>query len=141
MVFSVKTIGSKLYPSKKYVFTNDFYGNVTEMFILNENQDTIGKETYKIMQYDDEKQWLEKWGFVNDTHKNLLPKGFRTLKVICIDLDILFFFCIGLLTCGTLSAQISGMVRDQSGQPLPFAAVYWANSTNGTICNEKENIS
>ncbi len=48
-----------------------------------------------------------------------------------------FFFCIGLLTCGTLSAQISGMVRDQSGQTLPFAAVYWANSTNGTICNEK----
>lgn len=73
-------VDQNFYPSRKYVFTNDFYGNVTEMFILNENQDTIGKETYKIMQYDDEKQWLEKWGFVNDTPKTYYQRVFEPLK-------------------------------------------------------------
>ena len=32
-------------------------------------------------------------------------------------------------------AQISGTVRDENGEPLPFASVYVRNSTNGTVAN------
>lgn len=34
-----------------------------------------------------------------------------------------------------LSAQLSGKVLDDSGEPLPFASVYVRNSTNGTAAN------
>lgn len=32
-------------------------------------------------------------------------------------------------------AQLSGTVRDELGEPLPFASVYVRNSTNGTVAN------
>lgn len=32
-------------------------------------------------------------------------------------------------------AQLSGTVRDEAGEPLPFASVYVRNSTNGTVAN------
>ncbi len=33
------------------------------------------------------------------------------------------------------TAQISGKVSDENGEPLPFASVYVRNSTNGTVAN------
>ncbi len=34
-----------------------------------------------------------------------------------------------------IHAQVSGTVRDENGEPLPFASVYVRNSTNGTVAN------
>jgi hypothetical protein len=37
----------------------------------------------------------------------------------------------------SLVAQISGIVRDETGAPLPYATVYIRNTTNGTVTNGK----
>lgn len=64
-------------PSRKFVFINDLYGNVTTMYILNESNDTIGTEVYKIMQYTADKKWTEKWGFINDIPKTYYKRTFE----------------------------------------------------------------
>ncbi|WP_293912582.1 MULTISPECIES: DUF5686 and carboxypeptidase regulatory-like domain-containing protein [unclassified Sphingobacterium] len=48
--------------------------------------------------------------------------------------NILSFLCVMLLSC-TLSAQIKGVVTDQSGKPLPSVSVFLQNSTSGTSTN------
>ena len=75
---SEKTIvDSDFNPSRKYIFVNDLYGNVTSMYILNEAQDTIGTEVYKIMQYTNDKRWTEKWGFINNVPKTFYKRTFE----------------------------------------------------------------
>lgn len=37
----------------------------------------------------------------------------------------------------SLKAQIEGLITDKKGIPLPYASVYEANTTNGTVCNEQ----
>ncbi|MCB0533010.1 MAG: carboxypeptidase-like regulatory domain-containing protein [Lewinellaceae bacterium] len=51
-----------------------------------------------------------------------------TLKLYA-GLFLLFFIPTGIW------AQLSGVVYDENGEPLPYASVYVRNSTNGTVAN------
>lgn len=42
---------------------------------------------------------------------------------------------VWLLLPLTVLAQLSGTVRDETGEPLPYATVYARNTTNGTVAN------
>jgi hypothetical protein len=63
--------------NRRYIFTNDIYGNLTQMSILNGNLEEIAIETYKIIQYDDQKKWTQKWGFINDEPKTYHQRTFN----------------------------------------------------------------
>ncbi|MCK6695464.1 MAG: DUF5686 and carboxypeptidase regulatory-like domain-containing protein, partial [Thermoanaerobaculia bacterium] len=47
---------------------------------------------------------------------------------------IVFLFSL-LFSWSQVSAQVSGVVLDEHGEPLPYATVYVRNSTNGTVAN------
>lgn len=38
--------------------------------------------------------------------------------------------------CSALKAQLSGVVTDQNGEPLPYACIYLEGTTKGTVANE-----
>lgn len=51
---------------RKFLFSNDGYGNETEMQILNSKGDLVAKEGYEITKVGLDDQWLEKWGYKNN---------------------------------------------------------------------------
>lgn len=36
-----------------------------------------------------------------------------------------------------VSAQVKGMVKDNQGEPVVAANVFWINTTNGTVTDER----
>lgn len=47
----------------------------------------------------------------------------------------LFSLLLGLFLPVLAYAQLAGTVRDETGEPLPYATVYARNTTNGTVAN------
>ena len=39
-----------------------------------------------------------------------------------------------------VSAQVKGMVKDNQGEPVVAANVFWINTTNGTVTDENGEI-
>lgn len=54
---------------QRYNFTFDGFGNERGMMVDRGNGAPIDVYTYKIVAYDEDKKWTEKWGFVNDIPK------------------------------------------------------------------------
>lgn len=61
---------------RKFSFTLDGFGNETSMTVLQADGQTIFKEIYKITDYNDDNEWLEKWGFVNDVPNSYRERSF-----------------------------------------------------------------
>ncbi len=62
-----KTIlDSRGLPMRKFEFKLDEKGNEIEVRVLNPNDVPILIEEFKITKLDGQKNWIEKWGFVND---------------------------------------------------------------------------
>ena len=51
------------------------------------------------------------------------------------------FLLISLFTFNFLQAQVTGVVKDAAGEPIPGANVFWMNTTNGVTTNEDGNFS
>ena len=51
------------------------------------------------------------------------------------------FLLFTLFTFHTLQAQVTGIVKDNSGEPIPGANVFWMNTTNGVTTTEEGRFS
>lgn len=60
-----KILTADMQLDRSYHFVHDLYGNETKVTTLNSAGDTLVQEDMKITQYDEDKKWLEKWGFHN----------------------------------------------------------------------------
>jgi hypothetical protein len=69
---SKATLRQDLVLVRKQIFVNDAIGNPQLVRILNENEELIFEEEYRITQYDTDQKWTEKWGFRNNT-----PNSYR----------------------------------------------------------------
>jgi len=47
----------------------------------------------------------------------------------------LFYLLIALLYVQNIGAQVSGVVRDETGEPLPYVTIYVKNTSIGTVSN------
>jgi len=56
------------------IFTLDSRGNEQQVQLLKENGDEILTEIFRITKYDGQKNWTEKWGFVNDKPFSFLAR-------------------------------------------------------------------
>lgn len=81
------------------------------------------------------KSYVEKASFDRlETFVNKSSAGFLHVRSCLRIFLILIFWSAG--TNHSLKAQIEGLITDKKGIPLPYASVYEANTTNGTVCNE-----
>jgi hypothetical protein len=69
-------LSSELVIQRRYNYNNDAQGDVVGMTIQDAKGDTIAVEHYKITKYDDQKRWIEKWGFINDAPKTMHRRTF-----------------------------------------------------------------
>lgn len=60
-----------------FAFTYDAFGNKTAMILKDANGQELLTESYKITKLDDEKRWLENWGWRNDK-----PYSYRVRELI-----------------------------------------------------------
>ena len=51
------------------------------------------------------------------------------------------FLLFTLFTFHTLQAQVTGIVKDNTGKPIPGANVFWMNTTNGVTTTEEGRFS
>ena len=51
------------------------------------------------------------------------------------------FLLFTLFTFHTLQAQVTGIVKDNTGEPIPGANVFWMNTTNGVTTTEEGRFS
>ncbi|GLR20067.1 hypothetical protein [Portibacter lacus] len=60
-----------------FIFTYDAYGNKTSLNIKDPKGETLLTETYKITKFDDQKRWVENWGWRDDK-----PYSFRVRELV-----------------------------------------------------------
>ena len=53
-------------PVRVFKYTVDEQGNELQTEVLNADESVLLTEIFQITKYDDQKNWLEKWGFVDD---------------------------------------------------------------------------
>lgn len=61
---------------RKYGFTFDGFDNETSMNVQYANGEVLFEEEYKITKYDDQKRWLEKWGFYKNEPNSYRERTF-----------------------------------------------------------------
>ena len=66
----------------------------------------------------------------------MIARTNRTLRIMRF-LYIFLFLAITL----NLQAQVTGVVKDTAGEPIPGANVFWMNTTEGATTNEDGNFS
>jgi len=54
---------------KSFMFGHDQYGNEVKMVVTDPDDNIILSETYEIVTVDENKRWIEKYGYVNDNKK------------------------------------------------------------------------
>ncbi len=52
---------------KTFLFGHDTNGNEVKMVLLNEEDKQVLSEAYEIVTISDDGEWLEKWGYLNDS--------------------------------------------------------------------------
>lgn len=65
---------------RKFSFKMDAFNNEMSMMVQQADEKVIFNEQYKITKYNDQKQWLEKWGFINDIPNSYRERIFNPLK-------------------------------------------------------------
>lgn len=63
----------------------------------------------------------------------------RTNRILRI-MRFLYIFLFLSITLN-LQAQVTGVVKDTAGEPIPGANVFWINTTEGATTNEDGNFS
>ena len=63
-----KTIFNHLNQKQKtFLFGHDSYGNEVKMVLLDQNDKQLLSETYEIVTIADNGEWIEKWGYLNNS--------------------------------------------------------------------------
>ncbi len=62
---------------RKFEFTVDELGNEMEVRVLNPDNSSLLIETFKVTKADDQNNWIEKWGFVNDEPFSYLAREIK----------------------------------------------------------------
>ncbi|MBK9737877.1 MAG: hypothetical protein IPO92_24250 [Saprospiraceae bacterium] len=63
--------------NRSYIFKNDTNGNLTQMTILNEKNEVLAVENYKISKHDAKNKWIEKWGFIYGRPKTFHVRSYE----------------------------------------------------------------
>ena len=74
---SKTTLTPDLQIVRKQLIDNDINGNDIKVTILDENEDIIFEESYQITSANEKEEWLEKWGFVNNTINSYRKRSFK----------------------------------------------------------------
>jgi hypothetical protein len=64
-MISKRIFDSQLNPNRRYAFTHDEFGNETGFQVYNAADSLVVNEEFKITKLDENKRWVEKWGFAN----------------------------------------------------------------------------
>lgn len=71
-ISSKTTMTPDLKVVRKQVFLNDALGNELLVRIMNDSDEIIFEEEYRITEYNEDQKWTEKWGFINNS-----PNSYR----------------------------------------------------------------